>query len=116
MDNEVVNEAINEEQFNTLSAMLKGAYDEISLLSRKRSDGLLNSFKMKDVKRILKPLREVLKDEPSFAFLEDIDGSGDGNEDIHFTYSDMAIILNHYIEAVHKYRAKYFSSIADWKI
>lgn len=57
----------------------------------------MNEFKIKDIDRILQPIKALLEGKSSILFL-DILGSKDT-----ITYSDAAIILNHYNQAMKHY-------------
>ena len=86
--------ATNQEQFNLLSGLLDGLAKEIGDLSKKQPDGLVNSFKVGQINRVLQPIKKIMEGEKS-----------------RNSYSDVAVILSQYKEACVKYREKYYS---DW--
>ena len=51
------------EQFDMLFGLLSGTYHEISELSKKKPDSRLNEFKIKDIDRILHPIKVPLEGE-----------------------------------------------------
>lgn len=61
-------EKVNPEQFDMLFGLLSGTYHEISELSEKEPDSRLNEFKIKDINRILQPIKALLEDEFSILF------------------------------------------------
>lgn len=98
----------NREQFDLLAGLLKGLVSEISNLSKKQPDGLLNSFKVGQINRVLEPLKDIMKDEPSTSFLDlvavvDPESKTDKSRN---TYSDVGLILSQYLEACKIYRVK----------
>ncbi len=98
------------EQFDMLFGLLSGTYHEISELSKKKPDSRLNEFKIKDIDRILHPIKVLLEGESSILFLDIL-----GNEDT-ITYSDAVIILNHYNQAMNRYQQKYYPLFENMKI
>lgn len=63
-------EAADQERFDILRGMLAKITKEFEVLAKKQPDKLLNPFKIKQVNRILAPLRELMKDEMAGPFLE----------------------------------------------
>lgn len=104
------------EQFDLLSGMLTRLASEIADLSKKQPDGLVNAFKVGQINRVLRPLKEIMKDEPSLQFLDliiepDPDTKTDKSRN---TYSDTALTLSQFREACGEYRYKYFDT--TWNI
>lgn len=100
------------EQFYLLSGMLTQLASEIAALSKKQPDGLVNAFKVSQINRVLRPLKEIMKDEPSMEFLDlviepDPEAKVDKSRN---TYSDTALILSQFREACDKYRSKHYTS------
>jgi hypothetical protein len=92
----------NIEDYSLLQDMLRAQKHEFDLLSKKNSDGQLNKMKIKMVNRVLEPLNELLKNEPSHKFLDVL------NEDEMPTNSDVVLIISQYEEALLKFQNKYF--------
>lgn len=92
----------NIEDYNLLKDMLHAQRLEFNLLSNKKSDGQLNKMKIKMVNRVLEPLNELLKNEPSYKFLDIL------NEDDMPTNSDVVLIISQYEKAMDNFKNKYF--------
>lgn len=59
--------------FEMLLPMVEAAHKEIGDLSKKKPDGILNELKVRNINRLLLPVKELLDDEPSVEFLEVLD-------------------------------------------
>ncbi len=99
------------EIFLKLQPQLKSAYDEISLLSKKKPTDSLNRFKMKFINSILKRANEILEDTykpfPDEFTLFD--------EDDMPNNSDVVFILSHYLTALEKLRCDNIQYMTgDW--
>lgn len=104
------------EQFDLLSGLLTRLASEIADLSKKQPDGLVNAFKVGQINRVLRPLKEIMKSEPSTEFLDlvtepDPEAKTDKSRN---TYSDTALILSQFREACGEYRSKYYDT--TWNI
>lgn len=102
-------------QFDLLSGMLKRLASEIADLSKKQPDGLVNAFKVGQINRVLRPLKEIMKGEPSTEFLDiviepDPEAKTDKSRN---TYSDTALILSQFQEACEEYRSKYYNILRN---
>lgn len=106
--------AADREQFDLLSGMLTRLASEIADLSKKQPDGLVNAFKVGQINRVLKPLKEIMADEPSAAFLDLVYEVESKAEKSRNSYSDVAVILSQYREACGEYRSKHYDAI--WNI
>lgn len=94
------------ETFLKLQPQLKSAYEEISLLSKKKPTDALNTFKLKFINSILSRANEILgeKYKPfpgEFALFEEDDMPNNG---------DVVFILSHYLTSLEKLRC---DNIAD---
>lgn len=114
----ISNQAISadREEFDLLSGMLTRLASEITDLSKKQPDGLLNAFKVGQLNRVLRPLKEIMKNEPSAVFLDlviepDSEAKTDKSRN---TYSDAALILSQFREACGEYKSKYYDT--TWNI
>lgn len=109
-DNLLVNQAVaaDREQFDLLSGMLTRIASEIAALSKKQPDGLVNAFKVGQINRVLKPLKEILSDEPSAEFLDLVAEVGEKVDKSRNSYSDVTVILSQYKEACGEYKVKHF--------
>ena len=105
----------DQEKFRLLSGLLSGLAKEIAELSKKQPDGLVNTFKVGQINRVLKPLKEIMLDEPSAPFLDlvtEIEGNAEKSRN---SYSDVAVILSQYTQACEKYRVKHYTNLTDLK-
>jgi hypothetical protein len=92
----------NIEDYSLLKDMLLAQRQEFDLLSKKKSDGQLNKMKIKMVNRVLEPLNELLKNEPSHKFLDVL------NEDDLPTNSDVVLIISQYEKALLNFKNKFY--------
>lgn len=109
--------AADQEQFDLHAGLLSKLAEEISSLAKKQPDSKINSFKADSINRVLIPLKEIMKDEPSTKFLDLIsvrDSNSKDDNQVWSTYSDVAIILSQYREACGEYRSKYYDT--SWRI
>lgn len=90
------------ENYNLLVGMLQAQKHEFDLLAKKKADGPLNKMKIKIVNRVLEPLSELLKNEPSHKFLDIL------NEEDLPTNSDVVLIISQYEQALENFKSKYF--------
>ena len=102
---------MEEEDFRLLSGLLERIYREIADLSKKQPDVLINPFKIKQINRVLSPLKELMADEPSSDFLDLVLEVETGKDKSRNSYSDAVVILSQYREACEKYRVKYYKLI-----
>src|SRR6056297_1684183 len=89
-------------KYELLVPLIKGIYNEMKELSKKKPDTPLNNFKVKSINRILKPANELLKNEETYKFLDILD-----IDDIP-TNSDVVLILNQYIRSINIFHDKYY--------
>lgn len=89
-------------QFLMLRELVTGLYEEMEDLTKKSSKETLNEFKIKSLNRVLKPLRELLKDQPTAMFLDLLE------DDSLPTNSDVVIVLSQYLSAMKKYEERYY--------
>ena len=90
------------ENYSLLKDMLYAQRQEFDLLSKKKPDSQLNKMKIKMVNRVLEPLNELFKNEPSHAFLDVV------NEDDMPTNSDVVLIISQYETAMNEFKDKYY--------
>lgn len=89
-------------QFLMLRELVTGLYEEMKDLTKKSSKETLNEFKIKSLNRVLKPLRELLKEQPTAMFLDLLE------DDSLPTNSDVVIVLSQYLSAMKKYEERYY--------
>lgn len=99
------------DQYELLLPLLQASYHEIETLSKKKPDSPLNAYKVKVINRILDPIKELLKSEPSFVFLDTL------NTDELPTNSDVVLLLSQYQKSMNIYHTEHYSnSTYQWKI
>ena len=89
-------------QFLMLRELVTGLYEEMKDLTKKSSKEALNEFKIKSLNRVLKPIKELLKEQPTAMFLDILD------EESIPTNSDVVIVLSQYLSAMKKYEERYY--------
>ena len=80
-------------------------------LSRREPDEVVNTEKVERLNQLLEPLKEMLQNEEYAELLEVIPlpEATDGKEKMKgLTYSDLAIILNHYKNLMNRFFRKKF--------
>lgn len=85
-----------------LCPLLSGIYGELQELSKKKPDTSLNNFKVKSINRVLEPIKELLKEENMYPFLDVLD------MDDMPTNSDVVLILSQYIKSMDIFHDKYY--------
>lgn len=88
------------EHFLKLQPQLNSAYDEISILSKKKPTDPLNTFKLKFINSILSRANEILEDiykpfPDEFSLFDENDMPNN---------SDVVFILSHYLTSLEKLR------------
>lgn len=82
---------------------------EFQTQSRKKPNSVVNAYKVERLNRVLKPLKELMKQETYAAFLEEIPmpetkTAKDGSEITNgLTYSDIALMMTQYKGAVNRF-------------
>jgi len=90
--------------FEMLEKLLNSSYLEMKQFSNKKPDELLNKFKVKSINRILEPIKLVMRNEPTAAFLDLLD------EDEIPSNSDAILIIAQFQAAMRQFKATYFGS------
>jgi hypothetical protein len=91
------------EKYKLLRDMLKAQKQELDLLCKKKSDEQLNLMKIKMVNRVLEPLNDLFKNEPSHKFLDIL------NKDEMPTNSDVVLIISQYETAIDEFEHRYYT-------
>lgn len=91
---------IAKSEFDLHFKLLKALYGEISTLSKKEPDHLVNSFKISQINRVIVPIKDLLKDDQSSEFLDTFESqSNELSSGKPPTYSDVSFVLAQYISA-----------------
>lgn len=83
--------------YDTISRLLRAAFNEVKEFSKKKQDELLNEKKVKMINRLLEKAKEVLKEEPTVDFLDLLD------ENELPSNSDAVLTMSQYISALDKF-------------
>jgi len=89
------------EKFEMIQPILLSIYYEMSELSKKKQDGVLNELKVKVINNILKQVKSILSNEPTKNYLDLLD---DGALP---TNSDTVLMLASFKVAMNQFKAKY---------
>ena len=98
------------EKFKMLSELLSSIYLEMKEFSKKKPDEPLNTFKVKNVNRVLSQLKELLEEEPTFTFLDLLD------EETLPTNSDAILVIGQFQASMKRFRNKYTDTYGVWNI
>ncbi|MEI9476588.1 MAG: hypothetical protein WCO26_08440 [Deltaproteobacteria bacterium] len=90
--------------YEMLRPMLKNIANEVSQLSKKKQDGVLNKLKVEMINRVLAQIKDFLKNESSVQFLDLLD------TDTLPTNSDTILIISQYDAALSAFCEKYYES------
>ena len=96
--------------------MLKDFFDqlffEFQIMSRKKSNGIVNENKVKRINKVLAPIMEMMKDKPYAVFLElipepETHETEDGETVLTgMSYSDVALLMTQFKGALNRYFQK----------
>ena len=90
--------------YERLVPMLHAARQEMSELSKKKPDGIVNSLKIRNINRVLTELQKLLANDPSREFVELLD------EDTLPQNSDVVLLLSQWQTALVQYKDRYYIS------
>lgn len=88
-------------QYNMLEKLLASSFSELKEFSKKKPDELLNAFKVKSLNRILSPIKEIMRREPTADFLDLLD------EDTIPSYSDAVLVIAQFNAAMVQFKSLY---------
>jgi hypothetical protein len=87
--------------YDRLVPMLEAAHREMTELSKKKQDGIVNTLKITMLNRLLGELSKVIEDDPSHAFVDMLD------EETLPQNSDVVLILSQWQAALWQYKANH---------
>jgi hypothetical protein len=90
--------------YDRLVPMLEAAHREMSELSKKKQDGIVNAVKIKLINRLLTDLGRLLQHDPTFAFVDMLD------EETLPQNSDAVLILSQWKAALEQYKSAHYGS------
>jgi hypothetical protein len=88
--------------YDRLVPMLEAAHREMSELSKKKQDGVVNALKIKIFNRLLTELGKVIEDDPAYALVDMLD------EDTLPQNSDVVLVLSQWKAALEQFKAKHY--------
>ena len=88
-------------KYQMLEKLLDSSFIEMKEFSKKKPDEHLNKFKVTSLNRILGPIKELLKNEPTVSYLDLLD------EDTIPSYSDSILIIAQFQSAMAQFRSTY---------
>ena len=98
--------------FQRLRPMLQAAHHEMSELSKKKPDGIVNDLKIRVINRLLIELRKLLENDPSRDFIELLDEESLPNN------SDVVMQLSQWQSALAQYADRFYlpvgSGLRQW--
>jgi hypothetical protein len=97
------------DNFEKVETQLKGAYSEITTLSKKNPNDAINKFKLKFVKQILKDANDILKGK-----YKPFDELKFFNDDDLPTNSDIVFIISQYLNCMEKFRTDNITLYVNW--
>lgn len=98
----------NQEYFEMLRSLFNEMYTEIDEMKKKKPDGVVNAFKVERIIRVLRPLYEIMKNEPYISYLELIqepkeEKAGRSSVESGLTYSDVMLVLSQYRSGISQF-------------
>lgn len=90
------------QEFEMLQELMNSVYLELKEFSKKKPDEPLNKFKVKNINRILKPIKEILIDEPTSEFLDLLD------DETLPTNSDAILIMGQFKASMKQFHSQYY--------
>ena len=102
--NDASSPAPTEEQaatYDRLVPMLEAAHREMTELSKKKQDGVVNTLKIKMLNRLLSELSKIIEKDPSHAFVDMLD------EETLPQNSDAVLILSQWQAALKQYKDRH---------
>jgi hypothetical protein len=88
--------------YDRLVPMLEAAHREMTELSKKKQDGIVNTLKIKMLNRLLSELSKVIEKDPSYAFVDMLD------EETLPQNSDAVLVLSQWQAALRQYRDRHY--------
>lgn len=98
------------EKFKMLSELLSSIYLEMKEFSKKKPDEPLNTFKVKNINRVLTQLKDLLVNEPTIGFLDLLD------DETLPTNSDAILIIGQFEASMKRFKNKYTDEYRNWNI
>lgn len=87
--------------YDRLVPMLQAAHREMTELSKKKQDGIVNTLKIKMLNRLLGELSKVIEKDPSHAFVDMLD------DETLPQNSDAVLVLSQWQAALEQYKRRH---------
>lgn len=97
------------ELFEKTEAQLRSVYDEMVVVSRKKTDDIVNDFKLNLINKIVEQCNNILKNNN-----KPFDDFNLFNTDLLPSNSDVVFILSQYIGCMEKLRSENIENYGDW--
>jgi len=88
--------------YDRLVPMLEAAHREMSELSKKKQDGVVNALKIKTFNRLLTELSRIIETDPSHGFVDLLDAETLPQN------SDVVLILSQWKAALEQFKKKHY--------
>jgi hypothetical protein len=88
--------------FDLIYPMIEAAHKEMSELSKKKQDGILNELKIRHVNRLLDRAKDVLGSDASVEFVEVLD------EETLPQNSDAVLVIGQWLAAMSQFKDRHF--------
>ena len=96
--------------YDRLFPMLEAAHHEMSELSKKKQDGVLNPLKVRNINRLLGELQKLLENDPSKDYVELLD------DETLPQNSDAVLLLSQWRAALRQYRVRHAGGVmGKWR-
>lgn len=98
-------------EYRMLNSLFEQLYYEFQIMAHRSPHYVVNAYKMRQINKVLEPLREIMKDDVYGRFLEKLEEpemvtDPDGNEKLTgLDYSDVALALTQYRGAMTRFAA-----------
>lgn len=89
-------------EYLMLKDLLASIYLEMKEFSKKKPDEPLNKFKVKNINRVLEPIKTILANQPTISFLDILD------DDVLPSNSDAILIIGQFTASMERFQNKYF--------
>jgi hypothetical protein len=89
------------EKYEFLSPLIARIYEDVQELTKKKQDGVLSKTRIAMVNRLLETAKQILKDEPSSAYLDLLD------EHAIPQNADAMLIVGQYVSALQAFKRRY---------
>lgn len=88
--------------YDRLVPMLEAAHREMSELSKKKQDGVVNALKIKTLNRLLTELGKVIEKDPSHGFVDKLD------DETLPQNSDVVLVLSQWKAALQQFKKRHY--------